>query len=82
VPARRPKLKLPNLDMRPLTDPLLTGLEIDGTDAPEYPTAGGTLAPLLTLTMDPRGDSADIDSVPLLISPGAEETPVMPCRAR
>lgn len=61
----------------------LTRFEEDAADVPTY--AGIEVAAekeLLTLTTDSRRDSAEMDSIPPFKSPGPDETPVMPWRAR
>lgn len=78
---RFPKLRLPNLENRPLREPtLLPKLEL-ATDALDKAAAG---SPLATLTKESWGDSAmEIDAAsPLSPPPGAEETPLIPWRAR
>ena len=77
LPCRRPKLRLPNLENRPLREPALPKFEF-ATDALDNAAAG---TPLTTLTKESCGDPADIDTVSP-ISPGPDDTPLIPWRAR
>ena len=57
----------------------LTRFEEDAAGVPAYAGIDVTgEKELLTLTTDSRSDSAEMDSIPPFISPGADETPVMP----
>lgn len=74
---------LPNLDSLPLmepNDPMLPMYDV-ATDAPDNCAAGVPWIPFPTFTNELCGDSADKESLPP-ISPGADDTPVIPWRAR
>ena len=77
LPSRRPKLRLPNLENRPLRDPELPWIEF-ATDPLDKVGAG---IPFTTLTKESCGDPADIEPVSPL-SPGPEDTPLIPWRAK